>query len=139
MYTYCLMQGSCFICSNFSNLKVKKYLKIRITTFMTFLGSQTTIVNVIWFAIKTTLLWLLSVLRIVSWVETYWPKYIYSINHQVSVHQSIKYIEIEKLRWHLCLKFWPFLTLVLLRLQMTKNIKYILYYSSRFTGSSCHL
>jgi len=30
--TYCLMQGRCFICSNFQNLK-NIYLKIRINTF----------------------------------------------------------------------------------------------------------
>ena len=30
--TYCLMQASCFICSNFINFHQKK-LKIRITTF----------------------------------------------------------------------------------------------------------
>jgi len=32
--TYCLMQGSCFIGSNFSNLK-NIYLKIRVTIFET--------------------------------------------------------------------------------------------------------
>ena len=30
--TYCLMQGSCFICSNIEKLK-RKYLKIRVTAF----------------------------------------------------------------------------------------------------------
>jgi len=32
--TYCLMQGSCFICRTFKNLRTF-YLKIRITTFKT--------------------------------------------------------------------------------------------------------
>jgi len=36
--TYCLMQGSCFICSDFKHLNI--YLKIRITTFKKYLDKN---------------------------------------------------------------------------------------------------